>query len=285
MNSKTTSRYYDVDNKRILYYTGAASSKFWDSHWNKYYGRDLERTVKSYSKNRYIQKLVKKYLSDSNGVIVEGGCGIGGYVYCLAEKGFNVIGVDYAKSTLLDVKSRFRCMKLLATDVREIAIADNSVDLYISLGVIEHFYNGYDEIISEAKRMLKGKGRLIVTFPQISYLRRVKLFWGMYSMLPEKEFLKTEEFYQYLLDPNDVKAKISGYGFRLIERKSNGGLKGFKDEVPILQPVLQKLYDYAGKSILLRGIRVVLNRVLEKSCGHSCQMVFQKEQNDSNNNF
>ena len=52
--------------------------------------------------------------------------------------------------------------------------AQESVDAYWSLGVIEHFFNGYKEIAEEANRILKNKGFIFLTFPSMNILRKQK---------------------------------------------------------------------------------------------------------------
>ena len=58
--------------------------------------------------------------------------------------------------------------------------------------------------------------------------------------------------------------------------KSFDGLKGFKDEVLIFKPILQKLYDYRGKSALVYRAKSLLNNFLEKFSSHMMLMIFQK---------
>jgi len=64
-------------------------------------------------------------------------------------------------------------------------------------------------------------------------------------------------------------------GFVLEEEKSLGGLKGFKDEVGILKPWLQKLFEYQGSNLLVRVFRFVLDISLAIFAGHTKFLVFR----------
>jgi len=54
------------------------------------------------------------------------------------------------------------------SDVRKLNFPDHYFDGYWSLGVIEHFYKGYDEIIHKIYRVLHPGGFLFLTVPEMS---------------------------------------------------------------------------------------------------------------------
>jgi len=53
-------------------------------------------------------------------------------------------------------------------------------------------------------------------------------------------------------------------------------VKGFKDEVGIFKPLLQKLYDYQGESLWVSGFRYVMDRLLATFAGHTMFLVLRK---------
>ena len=65
-------------------------------------------------------------------------------------------------------------------DVRNLNFDDGFFDGYWSLGVIEHFYEGYERIIKEVNRVIKRNGFVFLTFPSLSFLRKFKSKWGLY---------------------------------------------------------------------------------------------------------
>lgn len=260
---------------RIVYWRKRTASDFWDEHWDKYYSGNLRKAIENYKNNRYIIGLTKRYLDTKEGRVLEGGCGIGGYVYCLQRKGYNVYGVDSAEKTIKRVKETFPNLNVSGGDVRNLSFPERYFNIYYSFGVIEHFIDGYDKIISEAYRVLKPDGYFIITFPQISALRRIKILLGIYSSKNQRisdEF----EFYQFAFNPLSVIRNLERHGFRLISRKGKDGLKGFKETFPAFKPILQRLYDYRGENYIIRAIRLIINGILSPLCGHMCQLVMQK---------
>ena len=165
-------------------------------------------------------------------------------------------------------------MDIRLGDVRNLAIAENSLDGYVSAGVIEHFWDGYHEIISEMHRTLRPGGFLFISFPFMSFLRRWKNRFGLYQKADSDSLADMQgEFYQFALTTNHVIADLQSLGFLLLEKLSYSGIKGFKDEVSWMRPWLQDVYD--GKRG--RHIRHHLDHLFKPFASHSALLVMQKK--------
>ena len=268
-------KFYDKKNDRLIFCNEGASSSFWDRHWGERV-MDLKGQMEGFLGNRWILDYVEKYLEDVGGWILEGGCGMGGYVYCLDSAGYNVIGIDYAKKMVDKIKLSYSDLRIECQDVRGTLFEDNYFSIYFSFGVIEHFYEGYDSILKEAFRILKDGGYWVVSFPQISLLRRAKIYfkgYEEYSVCGLDDRGVRERFYQFALNSDRVMRDIEGFGFELVDRSKYDGIKGFKDEVSILKSFLQSIYD--GK----RGLRYryLLDIILKPIASHMAILVFKKK--------
>lgn len=263
--------YYDPQYNRLVYFKKQANAFFWDNHWQKY---DLNYVLKSPPKNRFIVKKTLKYLNPGNKVL-DGGCGMGDKVYSLNKAGFDAYGVDIAVSTVEIIQKTWPELKIRAGDVKELPFKDNFFDGYWSLGVIEHLYEGYEEILKEMRRTVRRNGYVFLTFPFMSLLRKFKVRKGKYLSFNKAEE-NINDFYQFALDPSKVISDFRKYDFKLIEEQKQSGLKGLKDEILFLRPVLQKIYD--GHSLFSKGLQKGLNIILSRWTGHIKFMVFQKEE-------
>ena len=174
------------------------------------------------------------------------------------ENGYTCIGVDNAKNTVERVNELIPDIDVRYGDVRRLDFEDSFLSGYWSIGVIEHFWNGYDEIIHEMKRVLKNGGYLFLAFPCMSLLRMLKCRMGCF-----KEFQATDElmgFYQFALDERQVIKDLENLSFHLIRKTTFAGLKGFKDEVALFHGIIQRLLDYNGSSIPVKAMRVILDK-------------------------
>jgi len=260
---------YDTKLKRLLFFKTKANSDFWDKHWKKY---DLKKSITKSKNNNFIIKNTKKFLK--TGRILEGGCGRGDKVYCLQENGYDAYGVDYALKTIEKIKTALPELKVSVADVRKLPFEDNFFDGYWSLGVIEHFYEGYLDILKEMKRVVRKGGYIFLTFPYMSPLRKLKAKLGLYKKL-DKNKINKNEFYQYALNPESVIKTFQKYGFTFKYQKSWDGIKGFKDEVTLLKTPLQKLYDYKRKKSIIRKVRKAVNNLLKPFASHMMLLIFK----------
>lgn len=264
--------YYDKGNRRLVYIEESAAPDFWDSHWDT---ENFREAIESGKNNRFVLKTLQRYIPNKKGRILEGGCGRGQVVYCMQAHGYESLGVDFAKKTIEQVKEAIPELDVREGDVRDLQFHDNYFRGYWSLGVIEHFWDGYYDILEEMGRVLINGGYLFLTFPYMSPLRRLKAKLSLY-----KEFKGEgkENFYQFALDPETVIKDFETIGFKLLDKKPTSGLKGFKDEVSMFKPILQKLFDYQGKSLWINGFSFVLDKVLATfGAGHMIFLVFKNE--------
>jgi SAM-dependent methyltransferase len=262
-------RYYDPQHTRLTYYERAATPEFWDLHWQ---AEDFAETIRSL--NRFVIRWTRRHLPPGSRVL-EGGCGRGQNVYSLQQAGYEAYGVDFAIRTVALVRQHAPELRLAAGDVRHLPFADGFFDGYWSLGVIEHFYEGYGPIMGEMARVLRRGGRLFLTFPHMSPLRKVKARLGMYPPLPPAGFeVSANGFYQFALDAQRVSDDFTKAGFQVMERTGCAGLKGFKDEAGPLKPPLQRLYDNPG--VVAGATKLLAEPLLRRWCGHSVLLILRK---------
>lgn len=95
---------------------------------------------------------------------LEGGSGLGRYVYFLQIKGVKVVGVEISKQIASKAKCYFPMSEFINADVRHLPFKDDAFGMYLSLGVIEHFRTPSQAML-ETKRVLKPGGFVIITVP------------------------------------------------------------------------------------------------------------------------
>jgi SAM-dependent methyltransferase len=171
-------KYYDRENQRLVYINTAADAAYWDSHWSQFCsGGDVRNYVSVV--NRHVLKCTRRHVAPGSRIL-EGGCGRGQNVYTLHANGYDVYGVDFAPETVSRINNAIPELKVSLGDVRHLPFEEGFFDAYWSLGVIEHFYDGYDEVSREMRRVLRKGGYLFLTAPSMSRLRRLKAALGRY---------------------------------------------------------------------------------------------------------
>jgi SAM-dependent methyltransferase len=260
---------YLTDKQALAFYKQQATAEFWDKHWST---ADLQTILRNSKDDGLVVPAVKRYLPKES-VVLEGGCGMGHIVHALQYQGYKAIGIDFALQTIKKIKEAVPELDVRSGDVFDLPLENNSLDGYISGGVIEHFWEGYNPILREMWRTLKIGGFLFITFPYMSPLRKLKVALRIYSF-KESTVLNDnqEQFYQFALDVEKVQSDLEALGFQLKEMLTYDGIKGFKDEVSWSKPFLQQVYD--GKRA--QRWRLLMDRYLRPFASHTVFLVFQK---------
>lgn len=215
----------------------------------------------------------KKYL-EKRSRLLEAGCGHGTNVINLKENGFDCIGIDFAVKTINNLNKRYPNYKFIKGDIRKLPFNNNSFDGYWSLGVIEHFFLGYNKVFLEMKRVLKRKGFAFITFPYMSPIRKLKARSGKYRLWNQE--MSKKNFYQFALDKNDVIKDLEQLGFKLIDEKPFDGVSGLRKEVKSLSFILEPLSRYSGRFLIAAAVSFVISKIVEKFTSHSILLVAQK---------
>src|SRR3989338_7232886 len=266
-------RVYDPTQKRLIYFGMKSTKDFWDTHWDQ---ADVKGQITSVHKTSFVYRITKAYLP-SGGRVLDGGCGLGQFVYAFDRWGYDAYGVDYAPDTVQAVKRAAPHLSVVEADVRALPFEYIFFDGYWSFGVIEHFWDGYDDIVREMKRVVRKGGYVFVTFPYMSPLRRFlarRCVYALRDSRQEKEMKDT--FYQFALDLNFVKQIFEQYGFVMKECSFRDGVKGLKDEVGWIRPLLQPVYE--SHRAVARIVRYFLDIFLRRWSGHIAVCVFCLEQ-------
>lgn len=264
-------RYYDRKNKRLIYLGKKPSPVFWDTHWEmaKNAARNIVNTTRTFA-----SLVTPKFLKPEHGIILEGGCGRGQNVAALVNQGYKCIGIDWAEKTVSMLNKYAPELDIRQGDVRKLPFPDNYFAGYWSVGVIEHFWEGYEPIALEMARVIKQGGFLFLSFPYMSPLRKLKAVLGLYESWEGEQ--AEGGFYQFVIEKNGVTGYFEKLGFSLVRTYPHSSVKGLKDEVSLLKPWLQHLYDYSGNNRMINFLKSYLSIALAPVTSHCILLVLKK---------
>lgn len=266
--------FFDKQQRHLACFRTSADSTFWDQHWGD---ADIARVYNSLYHHNLVVRLTRRYVGPQDGPVLEGGCGMGQFVYCLSRAGYDCIGVDVAERTIRRAQEAMPGLQLFVMDVRKLEFPDDNFAAYWSMGVIEHFPEGYEQILSEMYRVVKPGGYVFLTVPIMSLLRRTKASLGLYEELSDKSGADPgPDFYQYILSHKKIIQDFTHRGFALMRVYNKGGIKGLGDEVPVLKRPLQWVTGLRDKGLFLKGCVKALAMSLSPVANHTQLFVFRK---------
>jgi SAM-dependent methyltransferase len=230
----------------------AATPEYWDANWE---GVELADSRRGGSADP-LRPLFERYVRPGK-VLLEGGCGHGGFVASQAGRGVRAVGVDFALDSLAAVRRDGARLMLAACDVARLPLAAASVDAYFSGGVVEHFEDGPAEALDEARRVLRRGGHLLISVPYESPLRRLLLrrrapWWRRVDRHAAEPAPPGSAFFQYVYSPVEFESLLAEHGFVVRCRKPLSIVWGLY-ELPMARRALVRMAHAASRRLATGG--------------------------------
>lgn len=120
---------------------------------------------------RMLEKLSPHLRVKSDMKVLDLGCGNGDLLIYLAQRGANVVGIDYSKDAVSLTKKKLekqelnlkKRVKIYIKDAKKLDFKKNCFDMVISIDVFEHLYQGeLDIVMQKISKVLKPNGILLV---------------------------------------------------------------------------------------------------------------------------
>ena len=116
-------------------------------------------------------KIVQSYLGPDDKVL-EVGCKEGRLTHNINAK--EIVGLDIDKEAIEDARrnEKRQNVKYVVGDAHDLKFPDNKFDVVIMGDLIEHVYDG-NKVLSEANRVLKKGGKLLISTPYHGVLKNI----------------------------------------------------------------------------------------------------------------
>lgn len=169
---------YDLIDERNAEKVNRELSGVWNKVWDNSKPGNYSklRIFKNIDKVLNLQKLGVDF---QNKKVLDIGCGDGSLLRFLSEKYYcESYGVDISRNVIDGANSKIsKGVKFMVGDHRDLSIFhNNTFDIVISLGVIEHFPE-YSLALSEARRVLKQGGKLVLIQPHLLSFGVLQRYW------------------------------------------------------------------------------------------------------------
>lgn len=156
--------------------------------------------------------------------ILESGCGVGRWVKCYHDLGYKICGIDHSRENIKMIKTIWPDLEVITGDVISHPFKDESFDLVLSYGVIEHFQQGPQKALTDIHRILKPGGIGIITVPCMNTIRKYKHPFTRDYLIKKSA---NGEFYEYIFSPKFFLKTIKSTDFDVLEEKPHGLIDGF----------------------------------------------------------
>jgi len=184
-----------------------STRRAWEEIWQTA-NVDAELKAVQYRRAKATLEAYRPYLP-KDAPILEAGSGLSAVVVTLRRMGYPVIGLDYAVNALRAADAAVPGQSLVAGDVHGLPFADGSLGAYLSFGVLEHFEQGMQPALAEARRVLRPGGVLVLTIPYPNVVWRLAQF----KRALQGSQLIDEDFYESTYSRSDLIDNVVRAGF------------------------------------------------------------------------
>jgi 2-polyprenyl-3-methyl-5-hydroxy-6-metoxy-1,4-benzoquinol methylase len=166
-----------------------------------------------------VRKILRLLQSEPRGRLLDIGCGGGELAQLLRECGWQVHGVEREAS--LAARAEARGIAVRTADFGEAPLPwdAGAFEAVVAGEVIEHVVDT-DHLLSEAARVLRPGGALVITTPNLASLEnRIRLLLGCYPMWMDHRVAGTGHLRYYT--PGLLRAQLAQHGLRVEEHLGN----------------------------------------------------------------
>jgi ubiquinone/menaquinone biosynthesis C-methylase UbiE len=189
--------------------------EFWEKHWhnieNTVSERDIFYVIDTIKLQYALRHLPKK------GTVLEVGGGSSRFSCFLAKRGYDTTILDYSNEALKVARNNYKILgikgKFDLGDAHNLPYKDNSFDVVISTGLLEHFEDP-QPIINEMTRVLKRGGLFFsdVAPKKFSSIRSLDfLYEKIYCRIVNK---KIEEMYERKITKKQMRQMMENVNLR-----------------------------------------------------------------------
>jgi SAM-dependent methyltransferase len=209
----TSQAYFRHATSLALYRQIGGHREFWEEQWKPVAMQPLFERSRRGELGEFEYPFCK-YLPLTEPVL-EAGCGTGKYVCALQARRYNVEGIDYAAETIRRVQEADPSLCVRVGDIFAIDRPDEFYGAYISIGVLEHSFEGAQAGLIEAYRVLRLGGFALISVPYLNRPR--KRVWRHAPIAASAELPGGLRFYQDHLDVNCFARQLGEAGFDVRE--------------------------------------------------------------------
>jgi len=271
-NPKHNTQFKNYSGRLALFHAQNNHRDYWKQYWTEGFFENLIGNVKKGKLNEF-ELYGLPYLKKSD-YILEAGCGPAHIVLGLNELGYTkTAGIDYEKQVVEKVNKFLPDLNVTVGDIFAIDLPSETINVYLSFGVVEHFEEGPDKALAEANRVLKNDGIAMISVPYLNPLRK-----KFFKNLPTASLDNNLYFHQYYFDKDEFTLILERNGFKVIRTFPYACEAFLIRETPFFSNLWRSSLMRNKIKSILRKLFYYAPSFMRKRYGHICMFICKKGQ-------
>ncbi|HXX79125.1 MAG TPA: class I SAM-dependent methyltransferase [Ktedonobacteraceae bacterium] len=231
-----------ISHGRMIWYGDYGDDEYWYEYWKKRLTPGYYTTAESLDLTSDPLGSVLLHTIPRQGLHLEAGCGAGYWVAALRHRGYLIEGIEYATKLVELVRAANPELPVHQGDALHIDSPDNHYDSYISIGVVEHRIAGPEPFLTEANRVLKPGGKILLSVPYFGPTRKLKSHLSLYERNPPDL-----PFFQYGFTIKACTTYLKNAGFSIEIVKPLYPHRMLLEEIPLYRWMLKQPWSHLAK--------------------------------------
>ncbi len=231
-----------ISHGRMIWYGDSGNDRYWYEYWKKRLTPGYYTTAESLDLSSDPLGAVLLQTIPRQGLHLEAGCGAGYWVAALRHHGYIIEGIEYSRELVELVQKANPDLPVRQGDALHIDSPDSHYDSYISIGVVEHRVAGPEPFLTEAHRILKPGGKILISVPYFGPTRKLKGHLSLYSCTqPDLPF------FQYGFTRNQFTSLLQNAGFAIDIVKPLYPHRMLLEEIPFYRCIFNQSWGHVVK--------------------------------------
>ncbi len=135
------------------------NKEYWAKRWD-----NIPSDYSMENPNVYPLKFAKLTVLSKKGKILEAGCGAGRILRYYADKGYDIVGIDFIEDTIRKLKKTDPSLKVETGNITDLKYNDKSFKYILAFGLYHNLHHDLDKAIKETYRVLGFGGKVCASF-------------------------------------------------------------------------------------------------------------------------
>ena len=132
---------------------------YWTKRWD-----DIPVDHPMQNPNIYPLKFARFTIHSKDGRILEAGCGAGRILRYYADRGHDIVGIDFVSSVIQKLKTTDPKLNVEVGDITNLQFSDQSFKYVLAFGLYHNLGHKLDKAMHETYRILQEGGRVCASF-------------------------------------------------------------------------------------------------------------------------